>query len=435
MGKRLAAAALVMGAVWVAIWFATRPAPEALLNDLIADLRARAEPVTLAEMEAPFPPHGENGAVDFEKAVEWWTENAPADHWESRIAGPWNHTIEDPWEENASPEQMAALRASLGTLGPLFEHVDRGAEKPEIAWKLHRIDDAASVFTTWAELPILQELGRFLSARAVAGPTPSDRCAAVRSQLAIGARLRVRTAIPHLIAAVVHRLGTRALRHGLEVGTIDPQQAREQLDALLSVPFGTRFPDLVRGERARALEVVPFWIDGTMQAELGENDGALSRLVDAVERIADGKMAVSPPSPADRVSWIRDFDTYLDPEEGAIDVHTEGLTHTPASNNRVTGILPRVRAGLLRTDAAARVARVALAAYEHRRLHGDWPAAAADLAPLFADGVPLDPYTEAALVLERDGDHLIVRAQPWRSLVSNDDDAREAGLIWRLPPR
>jgi hypothetical protein len=88
---------------------------------------------------------------------------------------------------------------------------------------------------------------------------------------------------------------------------------------------------------------------------------------------------------------------------------------------------------LARADARGRLARLALAAYEHRRLHGSWPREAPDLAPLFPDGVPLDPFTGGPFLVEHDGDALVLRAQPWGGI--DEESEQDLLYVWRLPPR
>ena len=90
---------------------------------------------------------------------------------------------------------------------------------------------------------------------------------------------------------------------------------------------------------------------------------------------------------------------------------------------------------LIDADAAMRLGRIALAACEHRRLHGMWPASTDELAPLFPDGVPGDPFTGTPVVVWRAGDHLTLRAPRWDCLPRDEDIPRAPGDDGRLPPR
>ncbi|MHC4952243.1 MAG: hypothetical protein ACYTGZ_00010 [Planctomycetota bacterium] len=94
--------------------------------------------------------------------------------------------------------------------------------------------------------------------------------------------------------------------------------------------------------------------------------------------------------------------------------------------------LHRIR---LQLRAHLRVTRVGLAALEHRRREGRWPASAADLAPLFVRGTAGDPFTREPFAFVRVGDSLLVEAAvPW--LDDYDGEERENRRIyWELTSR
>jgi len=87
-----------------------------------------------------------------------------------------------------------------------------------------------------------------------------------------------------------------------------------------------------------------------------------------------------------------------------------------------------------RTDAATRLARVALAAAEHRATHGDFPASLDELKPMFPDGVPLDPFTDAAFVYEKTATGVRIASAGRLADDRPIDEAtlRERVLVWEL---
>lgn len=424
---------LVLAAAWA--WIALRPGPEERLAELVAELRARGEPVTLAETEPHLPPDEENGALDLDAAWAWWDAHEPEDYWEARVAGPWNPTGMAPWEENSTPEQLAALDEFLVFTAPLHEMVDRGAEKAEIAWPLPDLDEDA--FALGVRAPLLQELNRHLSARALKGAGADDRLRALRTKLRIATRLRARTMIGHLVASTVFAQGCRELRTNLLMRSVDPAAARAQLDAALAHGWDATFRPMVRRERAFLLERLPYWMDGSAQEAWYESIGGTPPgLGDALRRLLRGTNPFDDGDAFDAdetIREIREMERWLDPALDARALHdaTPGSVTTQSS---IAAVLGRIRVKLVQSDMLARLARVALAAYEHRRAHGDWPATAADLAPLFPDGVPRDPYTDEPFALERDADALVIRARPWPDLIENLDDPLEHGHVWRLAP-
>jgi len=427
------------GLVATCVWIAAQPTAEEHLAELIAELQARGEPVSLRELEAPMPADEQNGALDLDAAMEWWEANEPDDFGTRRIAGAWNLSIVRPWAENATPEQMDGLREFLVFLAPFFEHVNRAASKPELAWPLNARESAADFGPMHIPVPALQIVQRFLEARAVAGATPESRYEALSATLAIAARLRARRQIDHLVAATLHGGVCQRLRFALENGRIDPIDARARLDDVLSATWDDRFALIVRAERAHHVEALPFWIDGSIPAEidtfLGPPPGVTKRTIEGVKRFFGGSIDLDGQAPTTRLRWIREFDRYAAPERSARDVCTEAVTAL-VDFNPMTVNLKRIRRKFVHNDALTRLARVALAAYEHRVRHGDWPAAPSDLEALFADGVPVDPFTGAAFVMARDGDVLLLSARPWQGFLSaSDGDAGETGLVWRLPAR
>lgn len=437
MGRRvLLAFVVILAGVWA--WIGLRPGLEERLAELIAELGARGEPVSLAEMEPPMPRDADNGAPDLDAALAWFGANRPSDDWENRVVGPWNPLVEAPYEEHATPEQIAELQAVLVGFAPGFELVDRGADKLEIAWPRGSTDTAAAWFENRSEVRTLQQLARLLSARALSSPEGADRVRAIRSELGMGARFRARTELDHLIACSLFAAGCAALRDGLERDAIDAEAARRDLDTLLRTRWDARFPDVVRATRAGHLDLLPFWIDGTMQAEMskrfgGQGPSALERFLEDVGRLVRGR----PPredgaTPEVLLEWVRGLDRFL--ASGLTAEETFRIGESERLDG-VANLLPRVRRKLVDADASAALARLALAACEHRRIHGDWPAAPDALQPLFPDGVPVDPFTGVPLVMERDGDDLVLRAIPWDGVVAEDDAPADLGYTWRLPPR
>ena len=91
-----------------------------------------------------------------------------------------------------------------------------------------------------------------------------------------------------------------------------------------------------------------------------------------------------------------------------------------------------VQKSRLRHRAQIRVARMGLAALAHRQRHGSWPEYPEELAPLFPDGVPVDPFTLEPCEFALDNGVLRIEAAvPW--LDESPDDGREDERVsWKL---
>ncbi len=426
---------------------ALMPGPEEHLAELIAELRARGEPVTLAEIDAPMPPDAENGAAELDAAMAWWKEHQPDDDseapWEHRVAGLWNPTLEEPWHETASPEQMDALRVLLVDLEPFFLRIDGALARSTLVWPLGPRDTVAGHMVGY-RIPIqsLQTLHKLLAARAHSGATDDDRLIAIRGMLRVGTRIRSQTAIEQLVCATIFVSACQMLRRALEAGSVDPAAAWITLDAELRHRWSQRLPELIRAERANGLQLVPFFIDGSywtyLEDELGWTRPTVwERWRQRLNGIGRADWELHPQTVGDMLERLRGLGMFLDPELSARAVW-DFRDDERVENNTFAMLIPRIAAKLVQTDMSARLARVSLAAYAHREAHGAWPTSLESLAPLFPDGVPLDPYTERPFVLQRDGDALVLRAQPWESLFKDIealDDPLEHGHVWRLPPR
>jgi hypothetical protein len=88
-------------------------------------------------------------------------------------------------------------------------------------------------------------------------------------------------------------------------------------------------------------------------------------------------------------------------------------------------------------SARLRIARIGLAALEHRARAGSWPPSLVDLAPAFPGGVPRDPTSGAAFRLEREGEALRISAalDPLAPATGEGRSASKAGAhgpSWKL---
>ena len=171
---------IAVGLVCLVAWGFLRPTPSDQLNALVAELRARGEPVSLREMDRPLPPDGQNGAPILEEALRWRAAFLEDDRdWEERVVGPWNNTLPTLLHE-ASPEHLADTRAFLTPLGRFYDGVTQAAACDEIVWPLGPLDHFGYPARSARAVGDVQ---RFLTGRVYADSTPAGRLAAVRDTL------------------------------------------------------------------------------------------------------------------------------------------------------------------------------------------------------------------------------------------------------------
>lgn len=446
--RRMAAWSLLAAAVLVCgvTWFLVRRGPEAAMEEFVAELRARGEPVTLAEMEPPGPEPRHNGASDLAIAYRWLEAQLDAvdaqvgGYWSLHYAGPWDFDLEEPWNEHATAEQIEELRVFLGGLAPFFEQVAAATARSEIVWPLPPSANDMSIFgppdprshDRW------RTARQLLEARASVADSPEDRLRAIESLVAFDRRVRLRTQLDHLLAAAHSRTDCVTLRDGIEAGRIDPVSLRGRIDGLLTGGRVSMLPRVLRATRMAAIDVFPSLLDGSAQKSVrtvnrlldpnkqGRKRGIGEKVADAVADATDGL----------RFDWraylddLRALDAQI-PPEGDGDPDTDPALPQLEKWLAIANLLRQLRSA----DAAEALARVALAACEHRANHGTWPLSSEDLSPLFPQGVPIDPYSGAPFLMALEADALTLRACPPDSAGLTPETLRMWGLEWRLPPR
>ncbi len=226
--------------------------------------------------------------------------------------------------------------------------------------------------------------------------------------LRIGAKLRTPRPVDALFAGGLFGKGADAVCASLAAGRTDLIARRAEIDAALRDEWSARFPDVVRAQRVWMITLAPLALSGS-DPPLGARF-----------------------SPLDWPRWTRELDRFLAPgltARGASD-----LSAVLARSENLAGLLlPRAAIALEQTDARASLARIALAACAHHEAHGAWPATSADLAPLFPDGVPVDPFTGQPFELRIEDGTLVLRATPWGVAGLRGVELEEMGLLRLLP--
>ncbi len=428
---------LGLGVLVVFAWFA--PPSPAPFHRYVAELRAAGQPTTFAELWGPMPPDSENGAIELRAAlVECERIAGPARSWQVSDIWALGRGDDGPWQLTVTPTQLRDIAAQLAPLDPVFDLLRRASRKPCLA-----VDPPAPTTSIHAIDPLIRDAldaAVLFEAQAVAGTSPEARLDAIECELALARMLQGSPGRERIGVSMTHK-ALRGLIRTVESGTLEPKVARARLEPLLSTgDVLGRLPGIARSHRVTHIEVFQSVLDGrtdpaylgVLMAHMKSEDGGVIEMID--DAIHNQRWSIR--SPSERIKACRitervevlDTSSYprvaeaMDAELAAV---ARGWVPLLAAD-----ALSRVALSAARTDSALRLARIALAAAEHRETRGAWPSSLADLAWAFPDGLPLDRVTDAPFVYERLPDGGVRLASS--STPKQNDTLREFALEWRL---
>lgn len=311
------------------------------------------------------------------------------------------------FEECDTPENLATLIPDADRVVKALQSVADGSADPST---LTKALNAGPAFSQYANNSMRLMIGRALAGVAVASSKSDRRVAACRSLLLLGRGdepsriLDLMGEQRFLVRAV------EALRFGIERGTLDAAACRAALDGPLAGTAFARLPAALQGERARAIDEYRSFV---------------------IAQVDTSRRALLAPSIVMQCEAMREIEAV--PSSRAAENLTKVRQVAERGGPLVIGLSSVVRK-LWQCDAATRLARVALAVAEHRATHGDFPASLDELKPMFADGVPLDPFTDAQFAYERTAAGVRIASMGRLADEPALDDAtlRERCLVWEL---
>jgi hypothetical protein len=383
------------------------------------ELRARGVPTTLDELNGPPPPAAENAAAELTAALdalhaEFGREGDRTSRWPN--VGSWGDSVTPIRDE--TPERVAELRAHLRLLRPFRARVAAALDRP----RLRFAPQADSVVPQTVGTTTLRSLQRILSTIAVGSDEPADRLSAIEIQLRLAARDEPVTSAQPLVDLALAGGAIQAIRDGLEHGELDAAVARPRLDPLLAPYWPDACVRFARLQLAGALRISAWLADG----------GDIGDLPEGV-RLDDDRAKLEP----ERLRVLADLTSIPTAPFTALlrAVQERGESPDGELHGSAYSVFLAARTAGQR-EAASRLARIALAAVAYRNEHGDFPASLDDLRPAFADGVPLDPFTDASFLYARTdtGVRLASRGTLADATEPPDEDTlRERCLLWNLP--
>jgi len=386
-------------------WLLGRPYSRKPIDDYIAGVKAAGKPVTLREVFGPDPSPETNGAADLETAGKWVDEHkGDSDTW--KVVGPWTDRKSGRWYDDLTDDERRELDAFCADVKPVFDGVAAGVAKPRL-----RVPTPADPQTFPDVMPRVRVI-HLLEARALAATKPDDRLDAAELLAKLAVHAECRGVIDEYVSSMAMNDAATAIRLSLARGDVDPAAWRARLDGLLREAWLPRLRDGVRLQRAYLLDRLrtadfskPMVVSSSsMDAQPWKS--VVRRIVDRIDAIRKGE-TVPENSPADLVRLLASterFETASTDSYPRLAAEIDAVVAAAPKGSAVASIaswLPTCAATLAKTDAACRLARIALAASEHRVKHGDFPASLDGLNPTFPDGVPLDPFTDAPFAYEK----------------------------------
>lgn len=386
----------------------------------VESLRAAGQAVEIDEVDGPMPADADNAAGEIDAAVKWVHDTfGEQDKWPAQALWQADGLEARDAAAAATPALREEMSQFLEQLRPFFDRVDRALDRPHLRYP-RTVDPATGMHDDPWMRPV-QRVIRLLGQAAHAAPKPEDRLRAIRDCARLGARLDPTDEMSHMMAAADTRLAVEEVRYHLENGTMDPAAARTALDELLARPWFPRMAALLRSERAETIWEAREMRAGRLKdwrlSPANTQDPAVTTQFVAACEVFDEALTWPPDGYRE---WRRKFEDLLD--------------RTETERNAFT-LSPRLMLRTLtRTDAVTRLARIALAAAEHRAEHGALPVSLDELKWAFPDGVPLDPFTDAPFAYTRtDADVRIasVGRVPEEPAI-DDAELRERSLVWNL---
>ena len=427
---------VIVGAVFVAlVAWAIVPPSERPFYDYLDERRAAGLPTTYEELLGPMPPAAENGVEELAAAVPWvLKEFGPSTSWKN--SGFDVNMIVN--EDGPTPEQIAEETPAAVRIRPWTERRDAVLAKPRLRFPVALGPEG---FRTWTHVTVLQNVQRFLMMQAQAEDDPQRRLAACRAMFLFARRIEPESLMTWMVGTAFVSGGVAALRRGVEWGRIDPVAAREACDELLrgsrreglraafraeAVWFLTAYRELVEGRATPRSAKSSYWWKMSRRFD---------RLMSHVRGIPDFP-ELEPGMPRTIVGVCRGLDAAA--AEPGVDVGPAMAQRLdPSGAMREFGIdvaVSKCRRTNVQCDAQTRLARVALAVAELHAKTGAWPASLDELAPMFPDGVPADPFTDKpfAYTPTKDGVRVSSAGRLPSDPVPEQDTRSWRGLVWEL---
>jgi len=432
-------------------WFGCCWFYERQFEAAVETLRARGVRVDLDDFNRPPVPDDRNAALVLRAAMKWCEERELDYCSEAENLDNLDALVQEfPDEENERDrdKEWQAIEKWVDDLAPWFAQVDRAVRLPECDFGVdYRLGDEASM-EPWpmsSRMAVILEWAVRVGERR--GGASIDAVRHCETLLLWGRKIDPVFLISFLVAMTVDDRACDLLQRVARHPELDITRTRKLLDPLLVAAEDDRerLSKALESEFAQLADTVrgfATW-EGARELSWSYEPPLFDEPVLSYGRMAKLVML----RPLLWRTWARECAAWdegreiLERDDRRSHADLKQLVASRRSEHQrfgagVTsfhGTFPGVQKVRLRHRARLRVARLGLAALEYRHEHGKWPTGPADLATLFPDGIPFDPFTCEAFEFVSDGDNLRIEASvPW--LDDHESEFREVERVyWTLP--
>jgi hypothetical protein len=418
--RALAAVGLVI--VSFAVWVVNQP--DHRVRDYAAAMRAAHEPLTLEAVVGRMPAASENAASGIKQAVK---------SVEATLGTSSQWPVDFGWGGREPPQLSAANRSSVEQfvrrLRPFREGVETALARPRCRFSDARSRSAHERMRT--QEPLWQAMV-LLRAVAWCGDDSNERLDACRVWARVIARLEPVSSSDDQFISDEMLACLVTIQREVGDGAWDVRRVRRHMDDVLAVPWLDRVKmqyvlcreGVVRqevesldadSEMGFAAKLDRRWrsLTGGQQSYDERNRRSTDEVLTIAEALREAATVPADPYPR-HVAAVRAI------------IAARGAP-------RWIECIPSVDM-YAQTETRCRLARIALAAAEHRATRGDFPASLDDLKWAFPDGIPLDPFTNAPFVYTRTDDGIRIASPGRLADEAPVDDAtlRELFLVWEM---
>lgn len=398
------------------------------LATAVRAIKAKGEPVSVAQLGGPPVPVAENAAVEYEKVFRWLTASENGRTLNVLGSVPYKADTNRVWRPDGTPPQRVLLpeaadrptfwaeaTQAAAASDDIIPLVRRAAMMPRCRFEVRWQDGWDTQF---AHLARIRDLVKLLCARAVVKARVGNTSEAYESAVLA---LKLSRSVPNdpsllvvLIQCGCTRDATDALLEVLTHGTPSRSHARSLYDLLASIDHGPAYVAATKGDRALGLWAVEFTRREGYPAALGFSAVSL-KLGDADPQRGPMYRCLAvltrPLLYADALVFLRHSERAIaaapQPYRCAVyrELDKDALRLPPyAILTRLGGpdIAPHCRRSVDTARAVSALAQVVLAAQQYKAAQGSYPTS---LEALRRDGwkLPEDPFSGKDLVYKPAG--------------------------------
>jgi hypothetical protein len=425
------------------LWYLTHQ-----LDNQIAEIEARGEPMTLAALRTTVPPPEVNGWGELAQAIKIVQQETPA--WES---------VDDRWFDPAIPltdAERSVLETYVTERAAALPLIEAGFAKPQCVMDVPLVSPL--MMANVPELGGVRSVANLLRYQALVDFDRGDHALALRRLEMIELPARAGSSYPTLVGMLVGH-GCRAvatmayielapvLKVAPAAGGVTPAQLKSLIASLLDdTQINAEQVVGLQGERIGALEA-------TRILEQGQNSGNQAGGAPASKPQGGSisRYIVKPFLRSNALVVVRIFTAYLDATQAAT---------LPGMYDRITRLHPEVAevkesrinflAGMLnagmdrgvgakyRIFTDRRLAATALAIAWYRAEHdGEFPTSLEALVPTYLPSIPIDAMSPGQPLRYRAGETPILWSIGTNGIDDNGDDTiiKNRREEWNRPDR